>query len=110
MAQGTTSASSSAKSDYEAVEKDISQLKNDVRKLTETLEQIVKARVDSGRESASSTYDTAKRRAEELRDGATARVDESLLQARATVASRPLTSLSAALGVGVALGLLLRRH
>lgn len=113
MAQGTRSSDSagdSAKSDYAAVEKDVQDLKNDVKKLTDTLEQIVKARVERGREDVSAKYDEAKQRAGELRDQADHKVDETLLQARSAIASRPLTSLSAALGIGVALGVLLRRH
>lgn len=113
MAQGTRtseSGGSSARSDYAAVEKDVQELKEDVKKLTDTLEKIVKSRAEQGREEVSAKYDAAKRRAEDLRDQADDKLNESLLHARSTVANRPLTSMSAALGLGVVLGLLLRRH
>lgn len=92
------------------VQKDIEQLKEDVRKLTDSLQQLGRSKAEQGREELSARYDEAKRRAAELRGQAENFADESLTHARATVAERPFVSLAAALGVGVLLGALIRRH
>ena len=100
----------SVKSDYAAIQKDVEQLKNDVRRLTDTLEKVARTRFDRGRDEVAARYEDAKHRAGELRNEAEERLDESLLRARVTVAERPLTSLGAAMGVGMLMGFLLRRR
>lgn len=108
-AKSTEENAESVKTDFSSVEKDLAQLKGDVKRLTDTLEEIVRSRVEQGKNEAANKYEDAKQRAAEFRGQAEEAVDDSLLRARSTVARRPLTSLAAAAGIGVALGMLLRR-
>lgn len=66
--------------------------------------------MDQGRNEAASQYDAAKRQAEELRGQVQDKMQESVTDARSTVANHPLASLGAALGAGIVLGMMLRRH
>jgi ElaB/YqjD/DUF883 family membrane-anchored ribosome-binding protein len=94
----------------EALQEDIERLKEDVSRLTDTLDKLLNDGASTARETLRSKARQAKSSARRARAVAEDEMDEAMGYARSTIADRPVGSVAAALGIGVLLGLLLRRH
>src|SRR6056297_2338123 len=97
-----TEAGSGSESD---VRKDVEELRNDVRKLTATLEHLAQSGLASGSARMSEQYERARAQAQDIRARAGEAADTATQQARSAVAERPLGTVAAAVGLGVVIGL-----
>lgn len=94
---------------YEDLESEIGQLRADISQLSETLQKIVSAEVDTTKARVRAGLDSAARSAARKAGEARARFDESAEELEGLVRDRPFASLAVALGVGFVVGTILRR-
>jgi ElaB/YqjD/DUF883 family membrane-anchored ribosome-binding protein len=111
MAQSASekTAGSSAE-DFEALREDLRRLRADVDKLVGSLADEQRGKADQLKRSAEEKLGKARDKARESIDSAATFGRESVATLERTVAERPLTSVLAAFGVGIAIGHLLRRR
>jgi ElaB/YqjD/DUF883 family membrane-anchored ribosome-binding protein len=107
-AGGKTTESSAE--DFEALREDLRQLRTDLDKLVGSLTEEQKGRAAQLRQAAEEKLGQARAKAKESLDSAAAIGKESLASVERTVAERPLTTLLAAFGLGLAIGHMLRRR
>lgn len=89
---------------------DIDRLKEDVRKITETLEKMAGGGANTASETLRTKARQARAGAARVQEAAEHGMDDAVNYARTTIAERPIGTVAAALGIGVLMGLLLRRH
>lgn len=89
---------------------DIDRLKEDVRKITETLEKMAGDSAHTASETLRAKARQARASAARAQDAAEHGIDDAVTYARTTIADRPITTVATALGIGVLMGMLLRRH
>ena len=96
--------------DFEALQKDLRALRSDMDRLVASLTQEQKAKADRLKASAEEVYGKAREKARDSLDNAAALGRELVATLERSVAERPLTTLLAAFGVGMAIGHFLRRR
>jgi ElaB/YqjD/DUF883 family membrane-anchored ribosome-binding protein len=111
MAQATNDRTTgSSAEDFEALREDLRRLRADMDKLVGSLTKEQKGRAEQLRQAAEEKLGQARDRAKDSLDSAAALGRESMATLERSVAERPLTTLLAAFGAGIAIGHLLRRR